>query len=42
MTSYCLKCEENIKNIILQVSMYLLYVVIKNHNLLKNKKQKGY
>ena len=52
MPSYCLKCEKNTKNITLQVSRAInrgiiilskcAVVVIKNQNLLKNKKQDGY
>ena len=52
MPSYCLKCKENTKNVILQVSKAINSGIIilskcavcsdKNQNLLKNKKQKGY
>ena len=54
MLSYCIKCGENTKSIILQVlraindgiitlsKCVVLYPAIKNQNLLKNKKQMGY
>ena len=49
MESYCLKCEKYTKNINPQVSstsngkmIIMQYVIVKNLNLLKNKKQKNY
>ena len=53
MLSYCLKCKKNTENIkpvvsktsngkTMVSSQSVLYVVVKNQNLLKDKKQKGY
>ena len=50
MSSYCLKCEKNTENInprVLgtnndKIVLNVLYVVIKNQDLLKNKKQVEY
>ena len=47
MPSYCLTCRKNTQSIdpvVLKTSngKTMLYVVVKNKNLLKNKKQKGY
>ena len=52
MDTYCLKCKKHTKNINLQVSSInngnvmilsnVQYVVVKNQDLLKTKKQKDY
>ena len=52
MLYYCLKCRKNAENIQARVSktskgkkmiyQNVLYVAVKNQNLLRNKKQKGY
>ena len=52
MLSYCLKCKKNTESINPKVSkttngkamicQHVLYVVVKNKNLLKSKKQKDY
>ena len=52
MLSYCLKCRKNTENINpkdskttngkAMICQHLLYAVVKNQNLLKSKKQKGY
>ena len=52
MLSYCLKCRRNTESINPNVSkkpmvkqlfcQHMLYVVVKNQNLLKGKKQKDY
>ena len=52
MLSYCLKCKKNTESVNPKVSATsngktmvlsnVLYVVVKNQNLLKIKKQKGY
>ena len=52
MLSYCFKCRRNTKSINPKVSkttngkacfcQHVLYVIVKNQNLLNNKKQKDY